>query len=97
MEYAAIAKITKQMATADKSRDGCGLGPLATALHRNRQLWTALACDVADADNPLPAELKARVLALAEFTHLHSTQVLQGQAEVDVLLDINTAIMRGLQ
>lgn len=70
---------------------------LAAALHQNRQLWNALAIDVADRDNGLPSELRARIFYLAQFTEKHSQQVLRGEAEVAPLIEINTTILRGLQ
>lgn len=69
---------------------------LAQAIHENRQLWTRLAADVADNDNGLPQDLRAQIYYLAEFTQLHSRRVLRGQASVAVLIEINTAVMRGL-
>lgn len=69
---------------------------LAAALHENRRLWTLLAADVADTDNGLPATLRAQIFYLAEFTDHHSRRVLHGAADATALIDINTAIMRGL-
>jgi flagellar protein FlaF len=70
---------------------------LAEALHENRVLWTALASDVAGEANQLPAELRARIFYLAEFTLLHTSKVLAKQASAVPLLDINAAILRGLR
>lgn len=67
-----------------------------SALHDNRRLWTTMAVDVADNQNSLPAPLRAQIFYLAEFTELHSTKVLNGDANCDVLIEINTAILRGL-
>ncbi|NBD30204.1 MAG: flagellar biosynthesis regulator FlaF [Alphaproteobacteria bacterium] len=69
---------------------------LAEALNENRQLWKVLAIDVADADNTLPAQLRAQIFYLAEFTFQHTSKVLKKDAEADVLIEINRAIMRGL-
>ena len=65
--------------------------------HDNRRLWTILAADVSLPENPLPAPLRARLFYLAEFTQAHSRKVLLGQARADILVDINTAIMKGLR
>lgn len=95
-EYEAFAQITgrlKQSAAAGKSR----FKDLASALHDNRRLWTILATDVADNDNGLPRDLRARIVYLAEFTRIHSGKVLAGTAEAGPLIEINTAIMRGLR
>jgi flagellar biosynthesis activator protein FlaF len=69
---------------------------LAAALHENRRLWTLLAADVADDDNGLPAALRAQIFYLSEFTDHHSRRVLRGEADATALIDINTAVMRGL-
>ncbi len=55
-----------------------------------------MAADVADNLNSLPAPLRAQIFYLAEFTEQHSTKVLNGKADSDVLVEINTAILRGL-
>ncbi len=69
---------------------------LAAALYENRRLWTHLAAEVADGENELPKDLRARIFYLAEFTGLHTDLILRGTAEVEPLIDINTAVMRGL-
>ncbi len=94
-EYSVIARITHQMRSA-AAQGKSGFPELASALHDNRRLWTTLAVDVADSDNPLPADLRSRIIYLAEFTHLHTSKVLNGRANVRPLLEINAAILRGL-
>jgi len=94
-EYDAFARITGRLKQAAKAGKG-GFNDLASALHDNRRLWTILATDVADNDNGLPRDLRARIIYLAEFTRIHSGKVLAGTAPADPLIEINTAIMRGL-
>lgn len=69
---------------------------LVAALHQNRRVWTHLAASVADRDNALPPELRARLFYLSEFVDHHSRAVMARKAEVGPLIDINTAVMRGL-
>lgn len=69
---------------------------LVSALHQNRRVWTHLASSVADQDNALPADLRARLFFLAEFVEHHTRNVLRRKADVRPLIEINTAIMRGL-
>ncbi len=95
-EYEAFARITHRLKEAGNSGRSA-FTRLADAVHRNRRLWTMLASDVADAANGLPKDLRAQIFYLAEFTNHHSTLVLSGEGEVDVLVEINTAIMRGLR
>lgn len=94
-EYDAIARITHEL---KKTKiEGSGDFPrLATALHKNNQLWTLLASDVAGSGNQLPKEVRARIIILAEFTKRHTAQVLSNKADIDPLIEINTAILRGL-
>lgn len=95
LEYDAFARITHHLGlAAAKGRED--IHNLAAALHDNRRLWTILATDVADPENPLPQELRARIVYLAQFSHHHSTMVLNGDASIQPLIDINTAMMRGL-
>ncbi|NSX56561.1 flagellar biosynthesis regulator FlaF [Parasulfitobacter algicola] len=95
-EYDAFAKVTRQLKSAAASNTGT-IKPLAQAIHDNRRLWTLLASDVAGNDNALPKELRANIFYLAEFTQLHSRKVLNGEASVDALIDINASVMRGLR
>lgn len=69
---------------------------LVNAIHHNREMWTTLASDVASDDNGLPNALRAQIFYLAEFTDHHSSLVLRGNADASALIDINTAILRGL-
>lgn len=96
LEYDAFARITHRL-QATASLGPSDFGVLVSALHANRRLWTILVTDVADRNNPLPPEVKARIVYLAEFTRLHSSKVLRGEGSVDVLVEINSAIMRGLR
>lgn len=95
-EYEAIARITKRIRSAE-AKGANGFAALAEALSDNRKLWTIFAIDVADKGNPLPADLRARILYLAEFTNHHTSKVLARQASIEPLLEINTAVLRGLR
>ncbi|MFP4044715.1 MAG: flagellar biosynthesis regulator FlaF [Rhodosalinus sp.] len=93
-EYKLIARVTHRLKQAASD---ASFPMLAAALADNRRLWTALAVDVAARENALPSQLRARLFWLAEFTESHSRKVLAGQATVAPLLEINTAVLRGLR
>ena len=95
-EYDVLARVTHAIKAAE-SRGKAGFQDLAQAIFENRRLWTILATDVADSENALPDDLRARVYYLAEFTDQHSSKVLRGEAKASVLVEINAAIMRGLR
>lgn len=96
IEYKAFARATSKLAAHSGGKSGA-FAELAEALCENQRLWTVLAGDVASARNGLPASLRARIFFLCEFTQIHSRKVLDGEATPDVLVEINTAVMRGLR
>ena len=95
-EYDLLARCTQQLAMAWTNRK-TSFPSLAVALTENLQLWSALAADVAESGNGLPAPLRAQLFYLYEFTASHTRAVLDGRGSVEVLVDINTAVMRGLR
>lgn len=95
-EFETFAQITRRLRSAAQ-RGRPGFADLAAAIHDNRKLWVLLASDVSDAANALPQNLRAQIFYLAEFTLSHSAKVLDGRGNADVLVEINTAIMRGLR
>lgn len=95
IEFDAFARVTRQLRiAADGSEQP--FATLVRALEDNRRLWMALACDVATPTNQLDGHLKAQLFYLAEFTFHQTQRLLAGEGEAGVLIDINTAVMRGL-
>lgn len=106
VEYQAFAKITKALSRDaaprnqddDPNADQQGaFADLAAALHENLRLWTIVLGDVSSDGNALPDQLRARLFYLAEFTRDHTRKVLKGEADAGALIEINTAVMRGLR
>lgn len=95
-EYDIFARITSRLKQAE-ARGATGFADLTAALHDNRRLWALLVSDVAGKSNALPAELRAQILYLARFTHEHTSKVLRRDETAAPLVEINTAIMRGLR
>ncbi len=96
LEYELLARVTRQLSAAWAGRQTDRV-TMIRALHDNLALWRTLAADVAQGGNGLPRELRARLFYLYEFTDQHSRNVLDTGAEATVLIDINTAVMRGLR
>jgi flagellar protein FlaF len=94
LEAQLVSQVTAQLRNADKTDSD--FPSLVAALHNNRRLWTTLATSVADTDNKLPKELRAQIFYLAEFTDIHTQKVLRKSATAAPLIDINMAILRGL-
>ena len=96
LEYDLFARTTRALRDGWAARDE-NFAALAAAVAGNTRLWSVLAADVAGSRNGLPADLRAQLFYLYEFTAQHGRRVLDGSATVDVLIDINTAVMRGLR
>lgn len=93
-EYDAFSRITfslRKAAAADDAID------VIRAVHKNSELWTILAHDLAQPTNGLPDEVKAGLLSLAQFSLRHGRAVMQGSARPEALIDVNMAIMKGLR
>jgi flagellar protein FlaF len=97
VEYDVLARITGRIQAQLPQPRGRASSALISALHDNRRLWTAFASDLADSENALAQDLRARLFYLAEFTIRHTDKVLSGAATADVLAEINTAVLRGLR
>lgn len=95
VEAQIIGRVTARLKFTEKQKDK-NFAAFAMAIHENRKLWHALALDVAHAENALPDDVRARIFYLSEFTELQSKKALKGETTVQSLIEINTAMMRGL-
>jgi len=95
VEYQVFSQVTGRMSRA--LRNQSSFTELGAALHDNMRLWTVIAGDVVDGGNGLPVRLRGQLADLAKFIHAHSQKVLRREAEAGVLVEINTAVMRGLR
>ena len=93
-EYEVFSRVTRMLRQAAEESHGFYL---IAAVHKNNQLWTILATDLASPGNGLPDEVRARLLSLAGFSLRHGHLAMAGKAKVDPLIDINLAMMRGLR
>lgn len=95
-EYEVIAHITQRLNAAARQRRQ-NHPAFVEALAANERLWLTLGTDVALPGNGLPAALRARLFYLYRFTSEHSRKVLKGEAAPEILVEINTAVLRGLR
>lgn len=96
VEYDALAKVTQQLKLGLRDKDQ-QFSVLAQAIFDNLRLWGVFAADLASPQNGLPPQLRGQLGYLFEFTHHHSQKVLAREASPEVLIEINTAVMRGLR
>lgn len=96
VEYQLLAKVTAELSSLNKL-DMDYFPRLTEALHRNRMFWDTVAADVASEGNTLPLDLRAQIFSLAEFSRGHSQKILRGETDPSALIEVNTAVMRGLR
>lgn len=94
-EHQLFCEVTNRLRATSKHLPK-GFPDFAEALLANRTIWTHLAVQVADDENALSQDLRAQIFYLSKFTSIHSSKVLKGEADIAPLIDINTAMMRGL-
>jgi flagellar protein FlaF len=96
VEYDLLARTTQRL-SATWARRADNYPAFVEALGDNTRLWSAFAVDVANPSNGLPSALRTQLFYLYQFTTEHSRAVLENGSSVEVLVDINTAVMRGLR
>ncbi|MEP3347193.1 MAG: flagellar biosynthesis regulator FlaF [Litoreibacter sp.] len=95
IEIEILTKITRDIMNLSQERRD-NFPHLVSVLHKNRQLWTALAIDVSSSENALTKEIRASIFYLSEFVNAHTKKVLSGKATTEALSEVNISIMRGL-
>ena len=95
-EYDTIARISHRLRAAAINRK-TSYAEFVEALSENSKLWTTLAVDVAQPENGLPQELRARLFWLAEFTTHETARILKNEGDISVLIEINAAVLHGLR
>lgn len=95
-EYEVIGRVTQELRDGAMNQQN-DFPAFVGALHNNQRLWTALVVDIMDEKNPIPNDLKSRIVYLAEFTKHHTRLVLKKKASIMPLLEINMAVLRGLK
>ncbi|MGQ9369345.1 flagellar biosynthesis regulator FlaF [Azospirillum sp. ST 5-10] len=95
IEYRVFLRITVAL---EKHRDADRNSPaLKDALWRNLELWSVLRADLLDEANALPDALRAGLVSLSFTVDRETRRILRGEGAPTLLIDINRAVMQGLQ
>jgi flagellar biosynthesis regulator FlaF len=95
IEYRVLARSASMLERA--MRPAAGPAALPAAIHDNRMVWTAFAADLAEDGNAWDIALRARLLSLARWVFAESDRVLRERKTPQALIDVNRAVMLGLQ
>lgn len=101
VEYRLLAQVTAALMKARELRESSGRDPrrmaqLMDALNWNNQVWDAFVEDVGSEGNMLPRELRAAIVSLGIWVTRETGMVAAGEGDIDALIAVNKAIMRGL-
>ena len=66
------------------------------AIDWNRRVWSFMAGDCISQDNSLPDQLRASIVSISLWVGRYSSEVMQRNADIEPLIDINRTIMQGL-
>ena len=94
-EYRLFGQVTRALMEVDKLGSD-EIAKRIEALDWNRRVWSNLAIDCASEGNQLPPQVRASIISLSIFVSKHTSAVMRGGEDMDVLIDINRTIMQGL-
>jgi flagellar protein FlaF len=101
VEYRLLGQVTAALIKAKELRDESRNSPKAMAevmdaLNWNNQVWDTFVEDVGTEGNLLPRELRAAIVSLGIWVSRETGLVSSGEGDIDALISVNRAIMRGL-
>ena len=94
-EFRLMSQITGEMMDAEAA--GLKGAMLMQPLHRNREMWSALATDCGATGNGLPNELRAQIISLGLWVERFTSDVVAGREPIGELIALNRTIMEGLR
>lgn len=95
-EYDVFLDVTRDLKRL-KAETAPSFPKLVDALNRNERLWTEIGVQVADNANELPKELRASLFYMAEFVSHQTGRLLKNEGDLESLIDVNIAVLRGLK
>src|SRR3546814_328370 len=101
VEFRVLAEVTAALIKAkdlhaESRGDPRRMAQVMDALNWNNQVWDAFVEDVGTEGNLLPRELRAAIVSLGIWVTRETGLVSAGEGDIDALISVNRAIMRGL-
>jgi flagellar biosynthesis activator protein FlaF len=95
IEYRLFGQVTHALLEAQKVPYS-DVAKRMDAIDWNRRVWSFMAGDCLSTDNSLPEQLRASIVSLSLWVGRYSSDVMQRNADIEPLIDINRTIMQGL-
>ena len=98
VEIQALSRLNGDLGMTEKKKSQ-DFPAYVKALSNNLKFWSIIGADAASSGSPLPAQLKAQLFYLYEFTQDHTLKIIRGDKTltVDPLVEINTNVLNGLK
>ena len=94
-EYRLFAQVTRALVEIEQL-PRTEIARRVDILDWNRRVWSFMAGECADDANQLPDQLRASIISLGLFVSRYSSEIMQKNAEIAPLIEINRMIMQGL-
>lgn len=94
IEYRLLAQVTGAMIDAKNTKE---VKPKIEAILWNSRVWSALRVDLYDEKNQLPEQLRGSLISLSLWIERETHAIMDGEGDMDALIDINRNIMAGLK
>lgn len=101
VEYRLLGQVTAALMKAqqrmvDARNKPTAMAEVMDALNWNNQVWDTFVEDVGTEGNMLPRELRAAIVSLGIWVSRETGLVSSGEGDIEALISVNKAIMRGL-
>lgn len=101
VEYRLLGQVTAALMKAKGQMEEAKNKPttmaeVMDALNWNNQVWDTFVEDVGTEGNMLPRELRAAIVSLGIWVSRETGLVTAGEGDIEALISVNKAIMRGL-
>jgi flagellar biosynthesis activator protein FlaF len=95
IEYRLFAQVTRALMEAQNTPVQ-EVAKRMDAIDWNRRVWSVLAGDCSGNDNALPDQLRASIISISLWVGRYSSDVMQRNADIEPLIDVNRSVMQGL-
>jgi flagellar protein FlaF len=95
IEYRLFAQVTRALMEAQNTPVH-EVAKRMDAIDWNRRVWSFLAGDCSANGNALPDQLRASIISISLWVGRYSSDVMQRNADIEPLIDVNRSVMQGL-
>jgi flagellar biosynthesis activator protein FlaF len=95
IEYRLFGQVTRALMEVEQL-PASEVAKRMDAIDWNRRVWSFMAGDCLSVENSLPEQLRASIVSLSLWVGRYSSDVMQRNADIEPLIDINRTIMQGL-